>query len=308
MSNSTKSYQFSIAGNAVTAVYEIERGRVKLERMDSDESWTFDGTNVIKTEFDKGRLETTVYSDIDGDGFFTKAGKSYAAPSSNKPGSIDQGSYVSTENYKFDINANQVVTAMFEVKNGRVKAERIDRNESVSVDSQGVFSSITGQNVVKTETKFGNVETRVFTDANGDGLFQESFDITVVTGANPKMLETFQFSLANGATATDANVGQGDLITGMMELGRRGWKVDRVDANETLQVVDVEGDAFILKTEMKRNGEIDFNIFQDRDSDGLWTEIADGETHGAFVTPDGQIDLVGIVNTGLLDNALVLAA
>ena len=36
--------------------------------MDRDETWTVDGANIVKTEVEHGRVETTVYSDIDGDG------------------------------------------------------------------------------------------------------------------------------------------------------------------------------------------------------------------------------------------------
>ena len=75
MSDSSKGYQFTLSGNTVTAVYEVEHGRVKFERMDSDETWSFDGTNVIKTEWDDGRLETTTYSDANGDGLFFKASR-----------------------------------------------------------------------------------------------------------------------------------------------------------------------------------------------------------------------------------------
>ena len=91
-------------------------------------------------------------------------------------------------------------------------------------------------------------------------------------------------------------------------MGRRGWKVDRIDVNETLQIVEVGGDNLILKTKTQWNGEIDFSVFRDDDNDGLWTEIADGETLDAYVSMDGEVDLVGIVDAGLLQAADVLIA
>ena len=78
MSNdANKGYQFTVVNGAVTAVYEIKNGRAKFEKMDRDESWSVDGNNIVKTETEHGRVETTVYSDIDGDGVFAKMTKSY---------------------------------------------------------------------------------------------------------------------------------------------------------------------------------------------------------------------------------------
>ena len=78
MSNdANKGYQFTVINGAVTAVYEIKNGRAKFENMDRDETWTVDGANIIKTESEHGRIETTTYSDINGDGIFAKLSKSY---------------------------------------------------------------------------------------------------------------------------------------------------------------------------------------------------------------------------------------
>ncbi len=84
MSNdSNKGYKFNIANGAVTAVYEIKNGRAKFEKMDRDETWTVDGANIVKTESEHGRIETTIYSDINGDGIFAKMSKSYGTDSSS---------------------------------------------------------------------------------------------------------------------------------------------------------------------------------------------------------------------------------
>lgn len=322
MSNSFKGYQFTLSGSSVLAVYEVERGRVKFEGMDRDETWSFDGTNVIKTERYEGRLETTTYTDIDGDGLFFKTKKTYNGTRSDSSrddnhdtdrkdvhnddrGSRDGDTTHSDltlkgeEGYQFDIDVNGLVTAVYEVENGRIEAERIDWNETWSFD---------GLDVTKTETKFGKAETSVYTDVNQDGVFQKDFEVEVLTGANLRALETYKFSLANGGAATGDFVSEGDVIKGMMELGRRGWKVDRIDANETLQVVEVNGDSLILKTKSQRSGELDFSVFKDDDNDGLWTEIAKGETLDAFVTQDGAVDLVGIVDAGFLKGADQLIA
>lgn len=310
MSSSSKGYQFTISGDSMTAIYEVERGHVKLERMDNDETWTFDGANVIQTEMDHGRLETTTYSDVNGDGLFVKASKTYsgAAGYTNQseghghssgsqplPGVIG-----SSENgYQFDLATNGVVMAVHEVKHGRVEAERMDGNEAWTFD---------GVDVIQTETQYGKVETSIYTDANQNGLFQKAFELEVLNGANQRSLETYQFTLAGGAVATGDAAAPGDAIAGMMELGRRGWKLDRIDANETIEVVNVGADSLILKTQTQRNGEIEFSVFRDDDGDGLWSQIANGETRDVFVTLDGQVDLVGLVNAGLLQAADTLMA
>ena len=79
--NTAKGYQFSIANGVVTKVFEVKNGYAKLEKMESNESWSVSGTSIIKTENEHGRTEITVYSDADGDGIFTKVSeKSSAGP------------------------------------------------------------------------------------------------------------------------------------------------------------------------------------------------------------------------------------
>lgn len=326
MSSSSKGYKFDLNGTTVNAVYEVERGRMKLERIDSDETWTFDGKQVIKTEWDDGRLETTTYADADGDGLFFKTGKSYSgavAPryddrddgdhndyNDHNEGSDYEGSFGlnpfspgvfvrAPQDYSFDIRADGQVTAVYEVENGLVSPERMDWNETWAFD---------GLDVIQTTTRFGKIETTLYTDDNQDGLFQKGFEVEVLTGENPRALDIHTFSLADGSNAIGDLVAEGDIITGMMELGRRGWKADRIDANESLQVVEVDGDSLILKTEMQRDGSIEFNVFRDDNNDGLWTEIADGETRDVFVTLEGGVDVVGMADAGLLQAADALMA
>jgi Ca2+-binding RTX toxin-like protein len=73
----TSGYRFEITGDQVSAVYEIERGLSKQERITSNESWTVQANQVIKTEYEHGVVETSVYADSDGDGLFQKVSKSY---------------------------------------------------------------------------------------------------------------------------------------------------------------------------------------------------------------------------------------
>ena len=73
--NASKAYQFNIVNGVVVSVSEVKNGRTKLERMERDESWSVQDGNVIKTEMEHGRLETTTFSDVDGDGLFVKVSK-----------------------------------------------------------------------------------------------------------------------------------------------------------------------------------------------------------------------------------------
>ena len=121
---------------------------------------------------------------------------------------------------------------------------------------------------------------------DGDGRFIESFELDVVNTALFRA-ENYKFDLA------------GEEVTQAYELGKRGWKIDYADADESYSVLSVDGDTFIVKTEAEYVG-AEFDIYVDRDGDGLWSKIAEGETTGDFLHADGSVDLVGIVNAGLL--------
>lgn len=341
MSKGQEAYRFTTTGNSITAVYEVENGRTKQERMERDETWSFDGKVVTKTEFDDGRLETTTYADADGDGLFFKVGKSYSSginpntaaiavghdddgddghdgnhsnhddhgilgtsstsndaivsvgPSPVVPGAAPPIVQTTDKGYKFDI-ANGVVTAVYEVKYGRVKADRIDQNETYSTD---------GADILKTERNFGEVEFSLYSDSDQNGIFNEVFEIEVNTGEKSKSLETIQFKLADGSAVTGATAAEGDVIATMQELSRYGWRNDPIYSNETLQVIEDGADNLILQAQLMLNGKIKFSVYRDDDSDGLWTQIAEGEAIDAFITLDNEIDLVGIIDAGYLQPA-----
>lgn len=196
--------------------------------------------------------------------------------------------------YTFDLSSDGAVAAVYELKNGRFKNERIDWNETWSSN---------GSEVTKVETRFGKVESSVYTDANQDGIYQKSFEIEVITGLNPRALETFKFILSDTSVATGDAVLETDSIHGMLELGRRGWKSEFIASNERLEVIQVGTDKLIVKTETQRNGGKEFSVYRDDNHDGLWTEIAEGETYDAYTTPEGKVDLVGIVDAGWLQAA-----
>jgi Ca2+-binding RTX toxin-like protein len=165
MSNdSNKGYKFNILNGAVTAVYEMKNGRTKFKKMDSDEVWSVDSGNVVKTEYEHGRAETTIYSDIDGDGIFAKMSKSYSTDSSSISNSITTHNSTTSQlqnGYQFDV-VNGAVAGVYEIERGYKSQERIDLNETWTID---------GSNIIKTEVERGITETSIYSDLDGDGVF-----------------------------------------------------------------------------------------------------------------------------------------
>lgn len=58
----------------MAVVCEVENGRVKFERMDVNKTWTYNwaSNQITKTEPEHVPLETTVYTDADGNGLLSK--------------------------------------------------------------------------------------------------------------------------------------------------------------------------------------------------------------------------------------------
>ena len=91
-SQSEDAYAFDFNGTEVTAVYEFEDGRLEVERISSDENWSFDGNAVTKTEYEHGVIETSIFTDIDGDGLYTIVSKSYGSTISHHDNDDDSRS------------------------------------------------------------------------------------------------------------------------------------------------------------------------------------------------------------------------
>ena len=166
-SKTSKGYQFTFdAAGTVTAIREIESGRVKLEKIEANETWTYDAAthSVTKTETEKGRIETTTFTDVDGNGIFSKAGTTYGTASASGSTVIQNGYQ---DGYQFTIDsATHTVSAVHEVKRGVARLETMDANETFSYDA-------TSATVTKTEVERGLTETVVYADANGDGIFNK---------------------------------------------------------------------------------------------------------------------------------------
>lgn len=114
--------------------------------------------------------------------------------------------------------------------------------------------------------------------------------------------DQYRFEL-NGSELADGDlVDAGEQIVAKYELGRRGWEFDRLDSDESLSVQVYNNEAFIVETEYERPGKVEFKIFSDLDGDQVWTEVVEGEAYSSSTS----IDLVGLVNAGVINPAMLL--
>ena len=81
-----KSFQFTITDDVVTAVYEWDDGEWKQQSIDDDgsETYTVEGSEVVRTETKPFGLEITRYADTDGDGIYLRVSEEWQiSPDSN---------------------------------------------------------------------------------------------------------------------------------------------------------------------------------------------------------------------------------
>lgn len=262
MSNSYEGYKFNIQNGAVTAVYEYEHGQFQLESMDWDESWRVDESgNVVKTEYDDGRLENSVYADTNGDGIYFKVGEYYGSGSTSAPAT---GSNPSTptsyaNGYEFDV-VNGEVTQVYEWHNGIRSVDRIDANESWALSA--------GQ-IIKTEYEYGLTANSVYTDVDGDGIYIRDSKTYSATAAPASVIsdnstvstyrysDGYRFDIANG------------VVNQVYEIDDGRLQAEYMSPNETW---DVNGDT-VVKTEVE-HGLIKQKTYADPDGDGVFTPIA----------------------------------
>jgi len=114
--------------------------------------------------------------------------------------------------------------------------------------------------------------------------------------------DQYRFELKGSELADGDLVDAGEQIVAKYELGRRGWEFDRLDSDESLSVQVYNDEAFIVETEYERPGKVEFKIFSDLDGDQVWTEVVEGEVYSSSTS----IDLVGLVNAGVIDPAMLL--
>lgn len=169
-SSQNDGYRFSLVDGQVTNLQEYEKGRWKTETIDRNESWSFNGTTLTKTETERGQVKTSTYLDADGDGVFTRSGRDVVTGIGSGSGSSypSYGSNGSLEDsYRFSL-VNGQVTNLQEYEKGRWKNEKIDRGESWSFD---------GTNLIQQEIKRYGMEVSTYSDFDGDGVFSKVSEV-----------------------------------------------------------------------------------------------------------------------------------
>lgn len=163
------SHRFSLVNGQVSNLQEYERGGWKNETIGRNESWSFDGSKLTRTETERGRIKTRTYLDVDGDGVFTRSGQD--AVTGIGSGSGNGSSYPpygsSEESYRFTL-ANGQVTNLQEYEKARWKNETIDRNESWSFD---------GINLIQQEIKSYGIKVSTYSDPDMDGAFSKVSEV-----------------------------------------------------------------------------------------------------------------------------------
>ena len=102
-------YRFDIRDGLVVGVQEWDDGRWKNERIDADETYTLDGRDVLKTEWEHGYNEITRYSDPENDGLYVEVSETRCNtnPSTPRPPSNDTDDHANYGNERIDVYANQ---------------------------------------------------------------------------------------------------------------------------------------------------------------------------------------------------------
>ena len=142
---------------------------------------------------------------------------------------------------------------------------------------------------------------------SGDDLYSysstSSSSSTGYSSRSDDYNDQYQFGISGSEMADGDLIDAGELILSKYELGRRGWKMDRLDSDETLSVQVYNNEAFIIETEREGFNRTEFKIYSDLDGDQIWTEVVEGEVN----TAAGSIDLVGLVNSGVIAPAMLMA-
>ncbi len=190
-----------------------------------------------------------------------------------------------SDRYKFTFDENSTtVLKMYEVERNKSKLQKITGSTfelETGLNDLGLESVLS---VSQTKLKNGYAETSVFTDQDGDGIYTESLEIEVATSAiKAKNLDKHKFEFNElGEVSLD------------LKLSKGKWKVDRLDDDESLVKVSLNGVDYVLKTEQERN-EVEFELFRDDNQDGIWTKVAEGEAGSQYLDPTtGTVELIGL--------------
>lgn len=171
--------------------------------------------------------------------------------------------------YRFEV-ADGSVTAVYEFDDGRWEREYIDFNETYELREDG--------SIFKTERERYGLESEIYSDADGDGLYQKSSKVWSpadnavsleqdLVGLSNQFLpestlisrvgyrENYKFVIENGSVFQVYELDDGDL------------KLERIDPNESYELVGTS----VVKTELERYG-AEITRYDDVDGDGFYSK------------------------------------
>lgn len=170
----------------------------------------------------------------------------------------------SNKGYKFDMQ-DGVISAIYEIKNGRTKLKSIDQDEQWTVD---------GEQVVKTEYEHGRQEITRYVDADGDGIYSKLKTTSGTRAASDDRENTPDDSSDDDATSDNLSRPEkyvfefsNGMVTGAFELEHGSLQPESLDDNERY-VVDGND---VLKIESKRSGD-EVTRYEDIDGDGYFAK------------------------------------
>lgn len=164
--NSEKQFEFTIENGVVTAFFEVENEIREQESIDSGDSFVINGSQITRTKITSDGTETTVFSDPEGDGFYTMISDSADMDDDGGDGEDDNGHTPEDGEHKafqFTIEGDQV-TEVFEIKDGVPELQPIDD------DGDETFT-VEGTEVVRTEIESFGTEITHYADIDGDGNY-----------------------------------------------------------------------------------------------------------------------------------------
>lgn len=161
---SQEGYQFSFAGNLVTAVKEIEHGVPTVKTVKSNESYSLSGTDVLKTEADGIYLELSRFTDSNSDGVYQQtSGATVLNPGAAKTSLQLQNALSHSDHMKFGITGDQVLTASEVSSNGTVIKEILNVAQF----------SIQNGFVIEAATVGTTTHWEIYRDGNSDAIYTE---------------------------------------------------------------------------------------------------------------------------------------
>ena len=143
--------------------------------------------------------------------------------------------------------------------------------------------------------------TKLFTDADGDTKYVQSFELHVAKALSNKLEKhKFTFDASNAVTQ--------DLEQVLTRWGASTtFKADPITANEKYAKITLGSDVYVVKTETITKAAATtyaFEVYHDSNADGVWTEVARGISDGTYVSA-GALDLSQI-QTQLAASASVI--